>query len=71
MGKKKKRNKAKAATDFEEAMDEMLALQSIYEQEFTPAEHGNGFNILIVPHPGDSDLNKCSIEMEIRCATQT
>ena len=66
MGKKKKRNKAKAATDFEEATDEMLALQSIYEQEFTPTEHGNGFTILIVPYPGDSAINKCSIEMEVR-----
>lgn len=66
MGKKKKRNKAKAVTDFEEATDEMLALQSIYEQEYTPTEHGNGFTISIVPHPGDFGLNKCSVELEVR-----
>lgn len=66
MGKKKKRSKARTTTDFEEATDEMLALQSIYEKEFTSTEHGNGFTISIVPHPGEFELNRCSIDLEVR-----
>ena len=66
MGKKKKRGKSKVSNDFEEANEEMLALQSIYDEEFCPTDIGNGFTITIVPHPGDVASNRCSIDLEIR-----
>lgn len=64
--KKKKKGNNKHAFDFEEAEEEMLALHGIYDQDFHEHEFGRGFTILIVPHPGDTLLNQCSVEMEIR-----
>lgn len=64
--KKKKKGRSRASADYEEATDEMLALQSIYDSSFTPAEDGLGFTIAIVPHPGEAASNSCSIDLEIK-----
>lgn len=66
MGKKKKKARSKPVTDFEEAKDEMLALQSIYDNDFSPSDDEWGFTITIVPHPGEAASNHCSVDMEVR-----
>ena len=66
MGKKKKKGRNRTAYDFEEAKEETVALQSIYEADFCSLDVGTGFNMVIVPHPGDAVFNHCSISLELR-----
>jgi len=69
MGKKKKGKSSRAAVDLEEAKEEMVALDSIYAEAFTPLESGKGFSMLIVPHPGEAAANFNSVELQVKCAT--
>lgn len=71
MGKKKKKGKSRAANDYEEAKEEVLALQSIYDEDLSPFEDGNGFSMVIKPHPGDAASNNCSISLQVRYILST
>ena len=65
MGKKKK-SKARTATDAQEAKDELLALESIFAEDFSRHSDGHGFSIAVLPHPGDAEVNFVSVDLEVR-----
>lgn len=69
MGKKKK-PKPKPAVDAQEANDELLALESIFAQEFSRHADGHGFSLTVLPHPGDAEINFISVDLEVRYSIQ-
>eukprot|EP00884_Botryococcus_braunii_P014774 jgi/Botrbrau1/23298/Bobra.0102s0039.1 len=63
--KKAKKKDHKAHSLKEEATDELLALQAIYE-DFELHDDGMGFTLRIVPHPGEAQENWVSIKLAFR-----
>ena len=66
MGKKKKLKSKAGAADMDEAIDEMVALQSIFAEEYRPDNAGTGFSLFVVPHPGQAAANHVSLDLDIR-----
>ena len=46
--------------------EELLALESIYAEEFEVDPDRKGFTCMIVPHPGDMEENYASAELHVR-----
>ena len=67
---KKKSKKAGAESDefLAEAKEEMVALEAIFDEEFEAHEDGGGFNLTIVPHPGEAESNFVSVQLVVRQA---
>lgn len=63
--KKAKKKDHKAHALKEEATDELLALQAIYE-DFDLHDDRMGFTLRIVPHPGEAQENWVSITLAFR-----
>ncbi len=66
--KAKKKRAARAAEDLEqaEAREELAALALIYEDFTARAEGGFlGFSVLIVPHPGNLEINHVAVTLEV------
>lgn len=69
--KKKKKKKAgggggHAASSNPEIEEELMALESIYAEEFEADTDRRGFTCMIVPHPGDVEENFTSAELHVR-----
>lgn len=73
MAKKKKKAKPRgggpraAAEPTEEARDELLALRAIYGEDLCELEHGAGYSLPVVPHPGMAESNRISVVLVFRC----
>lgn len=65
--KKTTKKDHKPRTLKEEASDELLALQAIYEA-FDLHDDGLGFTLRIVPHPGEAQENWVSVTVVFRRA---
>jgi hypothetical protein len=66
--KAKKKRAARAAEDLEqaEAREELAALVLIYEDLTARTEGGAlGFSVLIVPHPGNMEVNHVAVTLEV------
>jgi translation initiation factor 2-alpha kinase 4 len=63
--KRAKKKKSKDHVLKEEAADELLALEAIFE-EFDLHDDGMGFNLRIVPHPGEAEANWVSADLVFR-----
>ena len=68
--KKKKATKQRKGTkneaDLEEARDEMLALSAIFAEAMVVDEDQAGFNLRVVPHPGEAEANHVAIQLTVR-----
>lgn len=69
--KKKKKAHRKAINNVsiqtkQEIAEEILALSSIFSEEFQLDEDGVGFCLSVVPHPGSSEDNYTSACLHIR-----
>lgn len=67
MGKKKKAKRRKA-DGAEEAKDEILALESIFGQDFQLHGDGHGFSMVVLPHAGEEEETFVSVELDVRCS---
>ena len=68
---KKKKKKAcgggnHATSTNPDVEEEILALESIYAEEFAVDHDRQGFTCRIVPHPGDMEENFTSAELHVR-----
>lgn len=63
---KKKRSKARLQAENEAAKDELLALGSIFADDFRAHEDGHGFSLSVVPHPGEAAASFIAVELDIR-----
>ncbi len=66
MARKKKRPARKPELD-EEAQEELLALAAIFDEHFVLDGDGQGFKLVVVPHPGDAQASHVSAELSCRC----
>lgn len=69
--KKKKKAQKKACNKTpvqikQEIAEEILALSSIFADEFLLHPDGVGFRLSVVPHPGSSSENYTSVHLDIR-----
>jgi len=70
-GHKSKASKGRSSVDFlAEAKEEMIALSAIFDSSFEVHEDERGFNLLVVPHPGQADDNFVSVKLVARYPTQ-
>jgi len=74
MAKKKKKKQHQQTTSSSRAAvqqdiaEEILALEAIYADDFSLHDDGLGFQLLVVPHPGQLQDNHCSVELHVRWA---
>jgi hypothetical protein len=71
MGSKKKKKKqqhthSSRTAEKQAVAEEILAIQSIFPDEFSLHEDGIGFQLLCLPHPSHHIPNWCSVELNIR-----
>lgn len=65
----KKRAVAAAALAQEEAREELLALEAIFGEDLSVHDGGSlGFNLRVVPHPGEAAANHVSLTLVVGCA---
>lgn len=51
---------------FQAVEEELLALQAIYAEDLDVHHDGMGFDLLVLPWPGGSEENLCSVELSVR-----
>jgi hypothetical protein len=49
-----------------EQEEEMIALSAIYGADLELHEDGTGFNLRVVPHPGELEANFVSLQLQVR-----
>eukprot|EP00873_Tetraselmis_striata_P037636 jgi/Tetstr1/457900/TSEL_044419.t1 len=54
----------------EEAAEEMVALEAIFGAEFAAHEDGRGFDLRVVPHPGEAEANFVAATLKLRYPNQ-
>jgi hypothetical protein len=64
--KKQQHSSSSRAAVKQEIAEEILALEAIYEDDFSLHEDGIGFQLHVVPHPGYHSDNHCSVELHVR-----
>ena len=72
MAKKKKKAQKRSASKAsiqtkQEIAEEILALSSIFSEEFCLHDDAIGFRLSVVPHPGSSKDNYTFVDLHIRC----
>jgi translation initiation factor 2-alpha kinase 4 len=53
----------------EEAREEMVALDAIFGADFAAHDDGRGFDLRVVPHPGEAESNFVSAALKLRSFT--
>ena len=72
MAKKKKKAQKRSASKAsiqtkQEIAEEILALSTIFSEEFCLHDDAIGFRLSVVPHPGSSKDNYTFVDLHIRC----
>ncbi|GMH33793.1 hypothetical protein BSKO_01627 [Bryopsis sp. KO-2023] len=49
-----------------EAQEELMALQAIYVDDLVMDEEGKGFDLKVLPHPGEAEANFVSVTLKVR-----